>query len=310
MLQLNGHVGTVHALTFTPNGQTLISAGRDRSIRLWDLGRGKLESTLSGHLGAVFCLSLSSDGRMLASGGEEAMVRIWDIWSGQILGILPKQIAKITGLAWFPHKQTLAIACGERLQPDRAGELQLCNLFAVSPDAEAGEVGKTPPQAPSLRLEKNGIWCLAIAEGPMLAFGGGARAVTAWDLKRKEPTLVRQSTNCLTVALSRDGKWLAASADRVVKLYDVQRAREIATLEGHKGMIRALAFSPDGHTLATGSADKTIRFWSVGSTGPIEPRRVFEWPIGGVHSLAYSPDGMVAAAAGDNGTIVVWDVDV
>src|SRR5579864_318605 len=306
MLQLSGHTGTVHALTFTPSGQMLISAERDRSIRLWDMGRGKLESTLTGHAAAILCLALDSDGRLLASGGEEGQVRIWDIWSGQLLYILPKQIAKITGLAWFPQKQTLATACGERLQPERPGDLQLWNFATLQ---VLGIEVNPPKQVPSLRLEKNGIWCLAIAEGPTLAFGGGARGVSAWDLKRKEPTDLRQGTSCLALALTRDGHRLAASADRTAKLYDVERGREIATMEGHKGMIRALAFSPDGHTLASGSADKTIRFWPATGTGQVQPRRVFEWPIGGVYSLAFSPDGMVAAAAGDNGTIVVWDVD-
>jgi WD40 repeat protein len=209
-------------------------------------------------------------------------------------------------LAWFPQKQILASACGERLQPERPGALQLWNFAALQ---VMGIEVEPPKQAPALSLERNGIWCLAIAEGPTLAFGGGARGVTAWDLKRKQPMHLRQSTNCLAVALSRDGKWLAASADRMVKLFDVPRAREIATLEGHKGMIRALAFSPDGHTLATGGADKTIRFWHVGGTGPMQPRRVFEWPIGVVYSVTFSPDGMVAAGGGDNGTIMVWDVD-
>jgi len=305
MLQLLGHTGTIYALAFTPNGQSLISAGRDQIIRLWDLGRGKLESTLSGHAGAIFCLALSSDGRMLASGGEEAQVRLWDIWTGQLVYVLPKQIAKITGLAWFPNKQTLAIACGERLQPDWPGELQLCNFGAIqNPATEL----MTPKQLPALRVEKNGIWSLAIAEGPTVAYGGGARGVSVWDLKRKEPVYMRQSTNCLAVAVTPDGQRLAASADRLVKFYDVERKQEIATLEGHRGMVRTLAFSPDGQTLASGSADKTIRFWPVGP-GPVQPRRTFEWPIGGVYSLAFSPDGIVAAAAGDNGTIVVWDVD-
>jgi WD40 repeat protein len=306
MLQLSGHTGAVQALIFTPNSQMLISAGRDRTIRLWDMSRGKLESTLTGHAGAILSLALDSEGKLLASGGDEAQVRIWDIWSGKLLYILPPQVSRITGLAWFPQRQTLAVACGERLQPERPGDLQLWNFAALQ---ILGIKVEPPKQAPALRLERNGIWSLAIADGPTIAYGGGARGLVAWDLTRKEPMELRQSTNCLTVALSRDGQRLAASADWNVKLYDVQRGREIATLEGHKGRIRALAFSPDGQTLATGSADKTIRFWLANAAGQVQPGRVFEWPIGGVSSVAFSPDGMVAAASGDNGAIVVWDVD-
>jgi WD40 repeat protein len=132
--------------------------------------------------------------------------------------------------------------------------------------------------------------------------------VWAWNVTQQEPKLFRQICPSLAVALSRDGKMLAAAADRSVRLWDVVRGRELATLDGHKGLVGALAFTPDGRTLATAGRDRVVRFWTV-AEGIGSPRRTYEWPAGAIYALAFSADGLLAAVSGDAGTIVVWDVD-
>src|SRR5436305_5419890 len=66
------------------------------------------------------------------------------------------------------------------------------------------------------------------------------------------------------VAFSPDGKTLAtASADKTVKLWDVDTGQVKATLTGHTDCVCAVAFAADGRTLATGSFDKTAKLWDV-----------------------------------------------
>ena len=81
--------------------------------------------------------------------------------------------------------------------------------------------------------------------------------------------------------------------------------REKNTLEGHQDRVSSLSYSPDGKTIASGSADKTIKLWDA-ATGKVlrtlESHR--EWVL----SLSYSPDGRTIASDGGDKTIKLWDV--
>ena len=139
-----------------------------------------------------------------------------------------------------------------------------------------------------------------------MAWATGHRKVAVWDIRRQTPAEFMQPTDCRAIALSPDGLHLAVALDRPVRLFDVERRRERAVLRGHTGYPSALAFSPDGSTLASGSWDQTVRLWDVASG---RERASFKWPIGRVTALAYAPDGLRLAAGGDLGAVVVWDVE-
>lgn len=180
---------------------------------------------------------------------------------------------------------------------DRGGELRLWQFKSPVPKVE------------NKSLKAHGFWSLAAGAGPTIAYSEGDRSLSVWNLTRQEPIRFKPPGTCLRVALSPDGQVVAAAVDRTVRLWETSRGRELAVLQGHTGMVLALAFSPDGRLLASGGLDESIRFWNVGS-GPPALRQSFAWPTGVVSALAFSSDGLLCAAAGENGSIVIWDVDV
>jgi WD40 repeat protein len=82
-------------------------------------------------------------------------------------------------------------------------------------------------------------------------------------------------------------------------------------LTGHTSAVFSVAFSPDGHTLATGSGDQTVRLWNV-----TDPARTT--PLGDpltdhtstINSVVFSPDGRTLATGSADRTIRLWAMDV
>jgi WD40 repeat protein len=126
---------------------------------------------------------------------------------------------------------------------------------------------------------------------------------TLTDLRKRRRLCVRSPTGAL--AFSPDGRTLAVVVGDEVRLWDLPARRLRTTIEGHRGLVWGLTFTPDGRTLLTTGNDGTVRTWDP-ATG--QPRAAFDWGIGKVYALALAPDGMRAFAGGDGG-IAVWDLD-
>src|SRR4029450_9471543 len=80
---------------------------------------------------------------------------------------------------------------------------------------------------------------------------------------------------------------------------------KLVTLVGHAGEVLAVAYSPDGRLVATGSADGTARVWNAGTGDPVQGLRP---PRGGVFATRFSTDGTRLATLGADRAVRVWDV--
>ncbi|MFJ3310891.1 trypsin-like peptidase domain-containing protein [Streptomyces sp. NPDC086549] len=94
------------------------------------------------------------------------------------------------------------------------------------------------------------------------------------------------------------------TAEATASLYAAARLPLQHRLTGHTGPVRSVAFSPDGHTLASGSYDGTVGLWDP-ATG--RARATLTGDTGIAWSVAFSPDGHTLASGGDDGTVRLWD---
>jgi WD40 repeat protein len=140
-------------------------------------------------------------------------------------------------------------------------------------------------------------------DGRLLAAGTEAAAII-WDVAAGRPI---RSLAGLThgVAFSPDGRLLAcAREDRTIKLWDVTADREYRTLRGHTDSVRSVAFSPDGLLLASASYDKAVTVWEAAS-GRLA--RTLKGHAEAVMKVAFSPDGQRLASGSLDRTVKLWD---
>jgi len=76
---LDGHSLPVYGLAFTPDGRRLVSAGADKTARVWDVATGRTLHEFLWHQSWVTCLAMAPDGLTVATGGEDKVVSVWDV---------------------------------------------------------------------------------------------------------------------------------------------------------------------------------------------------------------------------------------
>ncbi|HBI41968.1 MAG TPA: hypothetical protein DDY78_03800 [Planctomycetales bacterium] len=99
------------------------------------------------------------------------------------------------------------------------------------------------------------------------------------------------------LAISPEGNLLAFEAEDSVLLYDIAKGKVAHKLEGHLDTVQAVAFSPNGETVASAAKDKTIRFWNV-KEGK-EVKAIKDLPAG-ASKLIFSADGKKIAVVYHN----------
>jgi WD40 repeat protein len=258
--------GELHAVTFTPDGTTLVAGGGDQlqpgAVLLWGASGRKLRATLKGNFAPICSLAVSRDGKLLATVSRTLTDRqgdlliIWDLETGRERRRLPRlRPGEASSVAFSPDGKTLAAGSAEVV------------LWEVVTGKRRGTLKDPHGGAGGLAFSPDGRW---------LATANLDGTASLWDVATlsEAATLRGHGQSVHAVAFSPDGRLLATgSRDGTVKLWDAavswpHRApwlQELATLRGHTDTVWSVAFSPDGRTLATGSQDRTARLWDVAS---------------------------------------------
>eukprot|EP00798_Chlamydomonas_sp_ICE-L_P007384 gene7384-508_t len=261
--ELSGHTNRVSCVAW--NGTTLSSAGRDSTIRNWDVRKRRDEAcvaTLTAHEQEVCILKWSPCGNQLASGGNDNNLCIWDSSY-----CLPH---KVCILKWSP--------CGNQLASG-GNDNNLCIW-----DSSYRLLHKVNAHQAAV---KGMAWCPF--QSNLLATGGGTadRCIKFWNT-HTGALLSSIDTGSQVCALqwNRHEKELLSShgySKNQLCLWKYPSLAKIGELTGHQGRVLHMATSPDGSSVVTAGADETLRFWRVFGDPPLAKD---ESKIGGTGATA------------------------
>ncbi len=315
-----GHSGEARALAWSPDGSILATGGHDHSICLWDAVSGEQRRLLSGHTGEVTGLAFGPDGRWLVSVAEDpaamqqAPVIVWEVATGRPLRKLAAPPSGGLCVAWSPDGRTAAV-------PGGPGKIQLWDAVhgKLVRGLTAAKQGQSYLSAvafsPDGRLLATGFTS-AYPRPSRVAFWDVAGGTELWgvDGPARQVMLVAFCPTDRTVAIAPGTDMVnvwSLDERRTTRTLSVTRRPELL-FQADPGSIKALAFAPDGQTLAVASGlPPTVTVWGT-ATGEVRaslteqfaPRVESSFRA---HGLAFGPGGQTLALLRDGG-LVLWDV--
>ncbi|MER6576782.1 WD40 repeat domain-containing protein [Nonomuraea sp. NPDC001023] len=328
---LTGHTKVVISTVPSPDARILATASADNTVRLWntsDPAHPTPLSMINGFSDAVISLAFSRDSRILATlpNGERRVI-LWSLeepTKPAVLSQIHFPLGAGTGVSWVefsPDGQTMAIAISTSV----VGGEHSVRLWDVSDPVHPRQRGK------SINTDGDGAYgpmqIRFSPDGRTLVIAGRytSNTVQLWDVNdpdhpiRSGPPIAGGAGS---MALSPDGATLATVSsapvkdgpgDGDVKLWDISDRNHPTLLgpplSGYTGDVTALAFSPDGHTLAT-SGDG-VRLWNVRDPAhPVAIGRPLAISTAELTSLAYVPNSQILATGGRDNTVRLWPLAV
>ncbi len=301
---LAGHVGPVLAAAWSPDGQRLATAGEDRVILIWDVGRDGPPGKISIPQGTVESLAWSPDGRRLAFGGDDRTVGIWDVENSRVLHVERESPGVVRSVAWDRDGRRLAWG-GD------AGVF----LWGGESDGRSRPIPGASTSATSVAWSPDGHrlawggdegWVTIV---PMDAAGRASAGDRAVRSRRRHVGWVN------AVAWSPKGDAVAsAGQDGALKIWDAATGVErVSHATSTSTALTSLAWSPDGASLATGGADWTVTLWDAAEGRPL---RVWRGHRDVVRAVAWAPTASVnpadargriaLASGGDDHAVKLW----
>lgn len=256
----------ITCLSFSPDGQWLVTGSTDRLIRIWDVAKGVERKRFPVREGQIDSVIFSPSGRQLALNDGTSIFELPDA------GPPVQQLSGGNGskIAFSPDEKLIARVSGYGVRISEQGVAGLRELVGF--------------EAP--------ILCLAFSpDGRTLATGDANNVVKLWSVQTKElrATFTGHKAHVTDLTFAPDGRTLAsASNDKTVRLWDLTTLQLRATLFGHAWGVLSVAFAPDSRTLVSCGAGGLVCRWRNEADEQVPAVQELDRPTA-IRAAAFSP---------------------
>lgn len=286
---LKGHKGPVNDVCYNKSGQYCLSAGRDRSIRLWNPTTGLLLQSYNGHSRDVLGVAASSDNGKIASAGADRNVFLWDVGSGEQLRRYTAHWEKVNTVT-FNEDSTVLLSGSfdatvrmwdlrsQNFQPiqviedfkDSVMSIDLKGVeFVVgcadgrlrTYDLRMGELKEDyiGPAITSAKLSKDGNCILVGSLDSTMRLMDKSNGQLLNEFKKGHKHTEYKIESVLT---NTDAYAITGSEDGKIYIYDVLEGNVVSTLDAHKGAATTLNYHPQEAKMLSAGSDGLIHVWS------------------------------------------------
>ncbi len=255
------HVLGGNDIAFTPDGSELIISSDYEPLSFWDPKNGERIRTVAGHDGDIIEIAYSPNGEFLAS--ASAGVTLYDAETGNVVRNFAPDFEKekwvVQNVAFSPDSSLLV-----------RSEQSISYIYRVSD----GSIAATLPGSDNVKFTPDGKRLVI----------GNYDSFEIWDTTKWKSICRLKDTGWAQVGVSPDGKLLAVGDQgNAIHIINIESCSEIKTINDQPNWVEAVAFSPDGNTLAA-ATDGVIRRWDTTTWSQYSD-------IQGYGPFQYTPDG-------------------
>lgn len=307
ILNTGGHRGVIKDLAVTSDGKTIISAGHDKVIRIWNTQTGLLMDEIRGQQsegseGKIFALALSPDNQYLAVGGflkdgtteDDNFIRLYDYPNRRLIGLLKGHTNVVNALSFSNDSHYLV--SGSADQTVRVWQMPT-----------SGTTLRTTPTK-TFDEHKNLVYGVAM-HGSLIVSASYDKTIKFWHLDNESSVVTRidHTGRCDAIAISPNGQIIVSGGnDQQLIVYD-RSGKKLQQIDNQTSP-SVIQFAPDGRQFVCGSytsgSDKCNLYEKTGNQW--RKKTTFSNHDNTVEAAGFLDNQTVVTAGGDRKELIIW----